>query len=143
MPRLEVDDCRTRFSAARRVVLATARASGAALVPVTFVVQGDEVITAVDHKPKTTTGLQRLADIDADPRVTMLADHYDDDDWDQLWWVRAQGRARVLAAEHPDARAGLDALVARYRQYQDRPPAGPVVIVAISRWSGWSAQGAP
>ena len=72
--------------AARVARLATVSATGQPhLVPVTFAVDGDMIYTAVDHKPKTTTRLRRLANIAANPQVTLLADHYADD-WDQLWW---------------------------------------------------------
>ena len=66
------------------------------LVPVTFALDGDRIYTVVDAKPKTTANLRRLRNIAADPRVTVLADHYEDD-WDRLWWVRADGIAAILA----------------------------------------------
>jgi PPOX class probable F420-dependent enzyme len=66
------------------------------VVPVTFAVDGDVIYSAVDAKPKTTTRLARLRNITAEPRVAMLADHYEAD-WDRLWWARADGAATVLA----------------------------------------------
>ena len=127
-------DARGRFAAARVARLATIGADGRPhLVPVTFAVAGEEIVTAVDHKPKRTRALQRLRDIERDPRVTLLADHYDDADWDALWWVRADGTARV-AEEVPRA------LVERYAQYRERPPEGPAIIVSVERWSAWSAR---
>jgi PPOX class probable F420-dependent enzyme len=126
---------RTRFAAARVARLATVGADGTPhLVPVTFAVRGDTVVIAVDHKPKRTTDLKRLRNIAADPRVSLLADQYDED-WDRLWWVRADGRARVADT------GPVDLLVAKYPQYADRPPAGPVIIVEIDKWRGWAASG--
>src|SRR3977135_4573217 len=64
------------------------------LVPVVFPVHDDVVYTAVDAKRKSTQRLRRLANIEANPKVSMLVDHYDDD-WTQLWWVRVDGLAQV------------------------------------------------
>lgn len=118
--------------------LATTRADGQPhLVPVTFVVLGERILTRVDHKPKRTDDLQRLRNLRSDPRCTLLVDHYEDD-WSRLWWVRADGRATIT--ERPaDDDAGVVALVARYEPYQRRPPTGPLVTVEVTRWVGWRA----
>ena len=71
--------------------------------------------------------------------MALLADHYDDGDWDALWWVRADGTARVLEAEDVEARSGLALLAERYPQYRVQPPRGPVLAIAVGRWSGWRA----
>ena len=103
----------------------------------TFAVVGRAIVHAVDHKPKTTRALARLEDLRRDPRASLLADHYDED-WSQLWWVRADGTARVLdAAEAPEA---IDALAEKYPQYAERRPDGPVVVLAVQRISGWEAR---
>jgi PPOX class probable F420-dependent enzyme len=106
-------------------------------VPICFAVVGDVVYSAVDGKPKRTTGLARLANIAAEPRVALLADHYDED-WTRLWWVRVDGDARLVTAADERARA-LAALAAAYPQYVRSPPQGPVIRIAARRWSGWSA----
>ena len=126
---------------ARVARLATLNPSGGVdLVPITFALLDDDtLVTAVDHKPKTTRRLQRLADIEADPRVTVLVDHYEDDDWSALWWVRAKGRARVVGAG--EAVRAVDALVGRYIQYAERRPGGPVILIEVTAWAGWT--GAP
>ncbi len=135
--RLTSAEARQRLAGARVARLATVSAEGQPhLVPVTFAIDGDSIYIAIDHKPKTTTRLKRLANITANPRVTLLADHYDDD-WTQLWWSRADGHATVLspgqATEAPVAR-----LAARYSQYQDTPPTGPVIAITVTTWTGWS-----
>lgn len=108
-------------------------------MPVTFALDGDLLYTAVDAKPKTTRQLRRLRNIRGNPRVSLLADHYQED-WDLLWWARADGLATILAAGA--AAAGPARLLAeRYPQYRENPPDGPVVRVAVSRWSGWAAAG--
>jgi PPOX class probable F420-dependent enzyme len=143
---MPADRARELFAAARVARLATAGAGEAAtvvprLVPVTFAVAGDTVVTAVDHKPKTTTDLRRLRDIAENPRVCLLADHYEDD-WERLWWARADGQARVV--EHgPERDRAVEWLMEKYAQYGDRPPAGPAVLVEVTRWSGWTYSDGP
>jgi PPOX class probable F420-dependent enzyme len=143
-------EARERFAAARVARLATADAAGRPhVVPVVFAVDGDTVYTVVDAKPKRTTALRRLRNVAENPFVALLADHYDDSDWDALWWVRAEGRGRVLdpasdveaarteAAQAEAARA-VGLLGARYPQQR---ALGAVLAVDVSRWSGWAAAG--
>jgi PPOX class probable F420-dependent enzyme len=131
---------RARFAAARVARLATADASGRPhLVPVCFAVSGDVVYVAVDAKPKRTPRLKRLANLAENPRAALLADHYDDEDWSRLWWVRADGAARILEDGDPERARALALLTERYRQYAETPPPGPVIAVDVTRWSGWAA----
>jgi PPOX class probable F420-dependent enzyme len=123
------------FAAARVARLATVGADGSPhLVPMVFALAGDVIHTAVDAKPKRHRALRRLANIAHEPRVSVLADGYDED-WSLLWWVRADGVARVLE-ESPD---GAAALAAKYPQYRITPPPGPFVEIRVERWSSWSA----
>ena len=140
MATLEAAAARERFAAARVARLATLTVDGAPhLVPFVFVVDGDTVYSTVDDKPKRTTALARLAHIDADPRVCLLADHYAED-WSQLWWARADGIARVLLpGDESEVQRAAALLAARYPQQQR---IGAVVAVAVTRWSGWSAAAA-
>ena len=132
--RLDEVVCRARVAAARVGRLATADADARPhVVPVTYVVHGDELFIAIDQKPKTTTALKRLRNIAENAQVAVLVDEYDED-WSHLWWVRVDGRAQVLT-EAPDA---VDMLVAKYPQYQPDPPRGPVIAIRAERWSGWS-----
>jgi PPOX class probable F420-dependent enzyme len=110
------------------------------LVPICFVLAGAVIYHAVDHKPKATRRLARLANLAADPRATVLADHYEED-WSALWWVRADGRARVLedVTTREVARA-LDLLAERYAQYREHRPAGPVIALDVERLTGWTAR---
>ncbi|OBF46297.1 PPOX class F420-dependent oxidoreductase [Mycobacterium sp. 852002-50816_SCH5313054-b] len=136
-------DPKVRFTQSPIARLATATADGTPhLVPVVFAVGdspggGDVVYTAVDAKPKTTRRLRRLANIERNPQVSLLVDHYDGD-WARLWWVRADG----VAAIHYDGAAmttGLRLLRAKYPQYQSVSLDGPVIAVTVRRWSGWHA----
>jgi len=134
------EEARRLFAEARVARLATVDASGRPhLVPVVFAVSGDAVVSAVDAKRKRTTALRRLDNVRRNPRVALLADHYDDSDWDALWWVRADGSARVLDAGTPEARRAIALLAERYRQYREAPPRGSVLAVDVERWSGWRA----
>jgi PPOX class probable F420-dependent enzyme len=135
-----VDDgeARSRFAAGRVARLATARPEGSPhLVPIVFALDGQTVVFAVDDKPKATRKLQRLANIRADPRVSVLVDHYDED-WTAVWWVRVDGRARVV-----DAGPALDRAVAllaeKYPQYAAGPPPGPAVLIDVETWRWWSS----
>ncbi|SFF99779.1 PPOX class probable F420-dependent enzyme, Rv0121 family [Actinoplanes philippinensis] len=121
------------FASARVARLATAGADGVPhVVPIVFAVTGDVIHTAVDGKPKRTRALRRLADITANPHVSVLADHYEED-WSALWWARADGRARIVG----DSPEGLAALTARYPQYRATPPPGPFLEITVDRWSAW------
>ena len=126
-----------RFASARVARLATIGPDGPHVVPIVFAVEGDTIYHAVDHKPKRTTALKRLANLRADPRATVLADHYQED-WTLLWWARADGTARILEPGHERA---MGLLSERYPQYRDRPPEGPVVAIDVHRWSDWTASG--
>ena len=143
--KLTAGEARRRFGTAAVARLATIGPDGRPhLVPVTFALDGDRIYTAVDAKPKTTANLRRLRNIDTDPRVTVLADHYEDD-WDRLWWARADGHAAILgrlagtAGRQADLAGPLALLAARYPQYRANLPAGPLIRIQVERWTGWAS----
>ncbi|KPI17082.1 putative enzyme [Actinobacteria bacterium OK074] len=109
------------------------------LVPITFAVGDDTVYFAIDHKPKSSRNLRRLRNIRENPQVSVLVDHYASD-WSALWWSRADGRAEVRN-DGDDRLKAVELLRAKYEQYRDHPPEGPVVIVRVERWSGWASAG--
>lgn len=137
-------DARARFAASPVAVLATAGAdSSPHLVPITFALLGEEtVVSAIDHKPKRTTALKRLRNIEENGAVSLLVHHYSDD-WSALWWARADGTAQIVSpGELDEVRArGIAALCERYPDYRAIPPSGALVVVEVARWSGWSAAG--
>jgi PPOX class probable F420-dependent enzyme len=134
MGALSAGAARERFAAERVVRLATADAEGRPhLVPAVFALDGDRLYIAIDHKPKRTRDLRRLRNIAVNPRVALLADHYDDD-WTRLWWARADGVAEV----GPAVDGPLDLLAARYPPYRQNRPDGPLITVTVQRWTGWS-----
>ncbi|MFB7634593.1 TIGR03668 family PPOX class F420-dependent oxidoreductase [Streptomyces sp. NPDC056149] len=142
MPTMTPERARECFAHSRVARLATVDAGGRPhLVPVVFALTGDTLAFAVDHKPKRTSALKRLANIRTNPAVSLLVDDYDED-WDHLWWARADGTATVLppAADAERSAGHVRFLTAKYRtQYAERLPEGPVVEVAVTRWSGWHA----
>lgn len=131
-------DPRASFAQAPVAQLATVSPDGAPhLVPVVFALLDDVVYTAVDAKRKSTKRLRRLANIEANPHVCLLVDHYADD-WTQLWWVRADGVAAIHSGGEP-MHAGYRLLRAKYPQYQSVPLIGPVITVTVRRWTSWHA----
>jgi len=89
----------------------------------------------VDAKPKTTQRLRRLANIENDSRVSLLVDHYTDE-WADLWWVRADGRATIHRGGDQMA-TGYALLRAKYPQYERIALNGPVITVEVTHWSSW------
>lgn len=145
---LPESEARSRLAQARVARLATADASGRPhLVPVTFALDSasgtgsaktaDRIYIAIDHKPKTTTNLKRLRNIAENPSVSLLADHYEDD-WTMLWWVRVDGVASVYA-DGPELARAIGLLAAKYPQYQEHHPDGPLIVIEAGRWTGWAA----
>lgn len=139
---MNVSGARQRFADARVARLATVAADGRPhLVPITFAVLApDTIVSAVDEKPKRTWALRRLVNIQRIPMVAVLADQYDED-WSRLWWVRADGLARVLrASAEPRLRDNAAAeLASRYLQYRVLPPSDALVVIEVQQWSGWAA----
>ncbi|WP_410657692.1 TIGR03668 family PPOX class F420-dependent oxidoreductase [Amycolatopsis sp. lyj-112] len=136
--RLTAAETRARFEGERIARLATTGSDGVPhLVPVTFVLEGDSVVFAIDHKPKSTTALRRLKNIAENPVVGFLTDHYDED-WSQLWWARADGVARVLT---DPAEQALPARLLRekYPQYEAMPAPHAIVSTLVHSWRGWRA----
>ncbi len=108
------------------------------IVPVCFFATTEWLVTAVDNKPKTTTNLRRLEHVRANPTVSLLVDHYEED-WSLLWWVRADGDARVVEGGRELDRF-LEPLLEKYKgHYGLKPVQGPAIVVELQRWAGWSA----
>jgi PPOX class probable F420-dependent enzyme len=134
---MEVSDMKMRLSQTLVGRLATSGPDGRPhVVPICFDTHQDTLYFAIDNKPKRTTNLKRLRNIAANPAVSVLVDHYEDD-WTKLWWVRVDGTARIVKDEAEGHRA-IELLMKRYPQYSRTPPVGPVVAISIDRISGWS-----
>jgi PPOX class probable F420-dependent enzyme len=127
-----------RLAAAPSGHLATIRPDGRPhIVVVTFAVTGGNVVTAIDHKPKTTSRLQRLVNIEANRSVSFLVDDYEEN-WSRLWWVRVDGPASI---HHSGEiwEGAIEALAAKYPQYAERQPEGPVIAISQERITGWES----
>jgi PPOX class probable F420-dependent enzyme len=115
------------------------------VVPFVFaLVERDADVLAywvVDRKHKRTERLQRLLNLERNSAAEFVVDGYDED-WRELWWVRASGTGRVADAPRERADA-LEALASKYPRYASEPPPGPVVAIDIDRISGWRAKPGP
>ena len=127
---------RSRVSEARVGHLATTIADGHPhVVPCCFALSGNVLYTAVDAKPKSSSRLQRIRNLEGQPAAALLVDHYEED-WANLWWVRIDGTARILASGS-ECDAAFESLAAKYPQYQREPPPGPVIAIDIRIWRAW------
>jgi len=119
--------------------LATSNRDGVVhLVPVCFALLADLAVSVVDHKPKRTERLTRLQDMRETGRAVLLVDHYSDD-WSQLWWIRVTGAATVHDPTDAVDGPARVALAAKYHQYREVPPSGPVWSVSLDEVRAWSA----
>jgi len=136
--RLDAATARDWFVRSAVLRLATVSTDGEPhVVPCTFAVdRAGRIVIGIDNKPKSSLNLRRLQNIADNARVSMLVDHYSDD-WDQLWWARADGIATIerAGAEHA---AHWQLLRARYPQYEGQVLDGPVIVVQVESWSGWA-----
>ena len=138
--RLSQEEARTRLAGQDHGILCTVHAErGVDAVPVVFAVDDLGFVgVPIDRvKPKASTHLQRERNLAADPRATLLVDHWNPSDWAALWWVRAELRwQRDASSERESTLAEL--LSRRYPQYHDRPFAHVLVlrIVGITGWAG-------
>ncbi|HLB62476.1 MAG TPA: TIGR03668 family PPOX class F420-dependent oxidoreductase [Actinomycetota bacterium] len=133
---MDLLEAERRFREARVARLATVRPGGAPhVVPVVFVLEGQTVWLVVDEKPKRTRELQRLVNIRFEPRVSLLVDGYDED-WRRLWWVRVDGRARIVE-DGPELERCVVLIAGRYAQERERRPIGPAIVVQVERWRYW------
>jgi PPOX class probable F420-dependent enzyme len=137
---VSLDEAQREFLERQRVLrLATVDGAGQPyLVPICFALDGDTLYSAIDEKPKQAGagGLRRLRNLADNPRVAILADHYEED-WTRLAFFLLLGRARVLVDGPRHARALL-LLRARYPQYATMDlESRPVIAVSIERATGW------
>jgi len=134
--RLDAPSCWSRIGLAGHGTLGTVHPErGIDAVPVVFVVVDGQVVVPVDTaKAKAGRRLQRLANVDADPRVVLLVDRYDDD-WSRLWWVRIHGEAVEVDASP----AHLSALAAAFPSYEDVGTVTGALVLTPTETTGWSA----
>jgi hypothetical protein len=138
--RLAEHEARARLESHDHGILCTVHAErGVDAVPVAYAVDDDGYVgVPIDRvKPKASLRLQRERNLEADPRATLLVEHWDRSDWSRLWWVRAELRWQGdTAASRAAALAAR--LAGRYPQYQDQPFAR-VLVLHIVGVAGWAA----
>jgi PPOX class probable F420-dependent enzyme len=132
-----------RLSATDHGILCTLHVErGVDAVPVAFAVDDDGFVgIPVDSvKPKSSSRLQRERNLEAEPRATLLVEHWDGDDWTRLWWVRAE---LVWQGSSANARTTSLAshLAERYVQYREQP-FHHVLVLRIESVTGWAASDA-
>jgi hypothetical protein len=140
--RLTRDQCWDHLARADHGVLCTAGAGGAIdAVPVCYAVAGNVIASPVDLvKPKDTTELGRLKNLDRQSTATLLCERWSRHDWSRLWWVRAH---LVRRAGH-DVHASLieeceAALRTRYYQYRGVDFAD-LLVFDVTSLTGWAAK---
>jgi PPOX class probable F420-dependent enzyme len=138
---VEHGEMRQRVRAAPVARLATVTPDGRPhLVPVCFALLAtgdrDVIVSGTDEKPKRSLSLQRLRNLRANPAAALIVDHYEDD-WTRVWWVRIDGRGRVLD-DGPERDSAIDALREKYVQYEQVGLPGAVLVIDVERWRGWS-----
>lgn len=138
--KLSAGEATVRLAAHDHGVLCTVHAArGVDAVPVVYAVDDDGYLgVPVDRvKPKATLRLQRERNLEADPRATLLVDHWERDDWSRLWWVRAE--LRWVGDDVGARSASLAARLAdRYPQYADEP-FSRIIVLRIVGVIGWAA----
>jgi hypothetical protein len=134
--RLADHEALARLAARDHGILCTLHAErGIDAVPVVYVLDADGYVgVPVDRvKPKASLHLQRERNLAADPRATLLVEHWDRRDWSQRGGCApGAGRAR---RHRPSF--GFRAL-GRYPQYRDQPFAR-VLVLRVVGVSGWAA----
>jgi PPOX class probable F420-dependent enzyme len=135
---LDRDEAARRAAAADHGVLATLNRTGVAdLVPVCFAIVGEALAVPVDSvKPKRSTALGRIRNLERDPRATLLIENWDPVDWSRLWWVRLT----LLRRDVPErvAAALEQELRDRYPQYAGEAFVA-LLTFEIESAGGWSA----
>ena len=138
--RLTAEEARARLDAEVHGVLCTLHPErGPDPQPVVYAVSGDGHIgVPIDRvKPKRSSRLQREDNLEADPRASLLIEHWDREDWSRLWWVRAR-------LEHVDEPSETltdelaDRLSRTVPQYADKP-FHKVLVCRIVGVTGWAA----
>ncbi len=121
--------------------LATASASGAPhVIPVCFAFDGQVIYSVLDQKPKSAPliRLRRVRNIQANPQVSLVVDHYEDD-WQRLGYLLITGRAEVLLDGDERVEA-VRLLREKYHQYRTMDvDANPVIKIVPDRIIGWGA----
>jgi PPOX class probable F420-dependent enzyme len=140
MPRLAELEARRRLAAARVATLATIRTDGRPhVVPIVFAVEGETVYSIADPKPKAGLDLLRHRNVAANPAVSLLVHDYHEP-WSGIWWVRADGAARV-AEDGPERETAIRLLRGKYPDYATwSTPLGAATVIEVERVTSWTLE---
>jgi PPOX class probable F420-dependent enzyme len=113
------------------------------LVPLVFCLHESAIYSPIDGKPKSSTQLKRLKNLEGNPNASLLLDHYEDD-WQQLWWIRLDAVGEVFRPDGETTDALEAALCAKYPQYLSTPLFKAEPLFVRLRWhrvSAWAPEG--
>ena len=85
-------------------------------IPIVFGRHKDILFSPVDGKPKRSSNLARIKNIEVNPNTMLLFDHYSKD-WEKLWWLRLVCVSQVVT-DPPDTEFYQTILKEKYEQYQ-------------------------
>ena len=130
---------------ARTGHLATADNKGRPhVIPFCYVFDGEAIYSVLDAKPKATPlwELRRARNILANPYVSVVIDHYEED-WSRLRYVLVSGEARLMESGDEWSRA-IAMLREKYSQYRQMDlDESPIIKITPARFSPWSSQREP
>ena len=139
----EINEETRRFITERRVArLATADLDGQpAVVPVCYVFDGESIYSALDEKPKRVEHrkLKRVRNIEANPKVSLVVDHYSED-WSELSFVVITGEASIIEPDSDEHLQAVALLKEKYPQYRsmkiERNAMIKITPLRVRRWAG-------
>lgn len=141
--KLTATEAHARLAAHDHGVLCTVHAErGVDAVPVVYAADDDGFVgVPVDRvKPKASPRLQRGRNLEADPRAALLIEHWDRQDWTQLWWVRAELRWQGDGGQPAERTSALASRLAEtFPQYRDQPFSS-ILVLRVVAVTGWSAR---
>lgn len=129
------------IEAARVAALATSGPGGQPhVVPIAFVYDDGHLFTPLDRKPKRKgpKQLQRVQDLEHNPRAAVLVQHYEAD-WSRLAWIQLRGRGSVVE-DGPVRDRAIEMLRAKYPQYAELPLTDrPIIALEVDQAISWRA----
>ena len=112
------------------------------VIPVCYALVGGALYFIVDEKPKAAgKTLKRMRNIAENPKVALVADHYDED-WSRLEYVLIQGRAEKVD-DSAEFELVLEQLLRRYPQYRGmrlERKRNPLVRITPETMHHWRAR---
>ena len=86
------------------------------VMPIVFARNEDTLFSPVDGKPKRTSKLARIRNIEANDNTMLLIDYYSRE-WEKLWWLKLLCLSEIVI-NPPNVRVYENTLIGKYEQYQ-------------------------